>query len=116
MSHDWSDDPRLLSYLLEELAKEDRDQIDRALVGGDEALVAELESLKAFLPTLASALALETDAAAESDPVSGPALGPARRRSLDQPGCRRGGAGPLSPGRPGQWSFVEIRWGVGLGR
>jgi Ca-activated chloride channel family protein len=52
VSHDWTDDPRVLSYLLGELQGEERAAIDAALADGDAALRAEIASLEAFLPEL----------------------------------------------------------------
>ena len=53
---DWSNDPRLLAYLMGELPAAERESIDAALANGDTTLAAELGSLRAFLPELELAL------------------------------------------------------------
>ena len=77
---DWSDDPRLLAYLLGELPDEQRAPIDAALAEGDEGLANELASLRAFLPELEGALAPASSQADSS--LDSPVLSESARAAI----------------------------------
>lgn len=90
MSHEWKDDPRLLSYLLDELSVEERGLIDAALAEGDEALAAELAGLEAFLPQLRGAVASRSVQGAELSEGARTAIHEAAAEAQASPGPRMG--------------------------